>query len=390
MDADQGEVSQAIVPYLIDVPDEDVDDLHRRLQATRWPEPFDGGAPSYGLDTTIVRELCDHWLTGYDWRATEAALNDVGSYRTEVDGTDIHFLHAPSPEPDALPLVLTHGWPGSVVDFVKVVGPLSDPVGHGGSASDAFHVVCPSIPGFGFSGPTHSAGWDPRHVARAFVTLMERLGYPSFIAQGGDWGATISTWLGALFPERVLGVHLNTVSLRPDQGDGVGDLTDAERRALARLRRYVGEGAGYAQIQSTRPNTVGLALDDSPAGLCAWIVEKYQEWSDNDGDPRTAFTADELLATVSVYWFSRTAASSARIYRETALAGTGTYQCPPIEVPTGCAVYPAEIATPSRRWVEPRCNLVYWSEPARGGHFAAYEVPELFVDDLRAFGRLLR
>lgn len=391
MDADVAAPSHpGISPFPIAVPDEDIEDLHRRLRATRWPQPFDGAARRYGIGTDLVRELCDHWLTSYDWRATEAALNDTGSFRTEVDGTAIHFLHAPSPEPGAVPLVLTHGWPGSVVDFVKVAGPLSDPVRHGGSATDAFHVICPSIPGFGFSGPTRQGGWDPKRVAEAVATVVDRLGYRSFIAQGGDWGATISTWLGALYPDRVLGVHLNTVSLRPDQGDGVDDLTAAEQQALARLRRYLDEGAGYAQVQGTRPNTVGLALDDSPAGLCAWIVEKYQEWSECDGDPRRTFTPDELLATVSVYWFTRTAASSARIYRDAALAGTGTYQCPKIEVPTGCAIYPAEIATPSRRWVEPRCNLVHWSEPERGGHFAAYEVPDLFVDDLRAFGRLLR
>jgi pimeloyl-ACP methyl ester carboxylesterase len=381
---------EAIHPFPIHVADEDIEDLRRRLRATRWPAPFDGGGHDYGIDTAVVRSLCEEWEGSFDWRATEARLNALGSFRTEIGGAGVHFLHARSPEAGALPLVLTHGWPGSVLDFADVVAPLADPVAHGADGADAFHVICPSIPGFGFSGPTSRSGWDPRRIADAVATLLDRLGYRRFVAQGGDWGSTISTWLGARYPDRVLGVHLNTVSLSADAGRTTPDLTPAEKRALDRLRRYLDEGSGYAQIQRTRPNTAGLALDDSPAGLCAWIIEKYQEWTDCGGDPRTRFPTDHLLATVSLYWFTRTAASSARIYRETLLAGTGTYDCPRVEVPTGCALYPAEIAAPSRRWAEPRYRIVHWNELPEGGHFAAAEVPDLFVDDVRAFARLLR
>ncbi len=380
----------SVQPYPIRVPEDDIADLKRRLAATRWPSPFDAGGNDFGIDMDVVRSLCEEWERRYDWRVTEAALNAIGSFRTEIDGTSVHFLHTPSPEPGARALVLIHGWPGSVLDFSSVVGPLADPVAHGADAEDAFHVVCPSLPGFGFSGPITRAGWDPRRIADAVATLMDRLGYGAFIAQGGDWGATISTWLGACHADRVLGVHLNTVSLAPDAASATPDLTAAEVRALGRLRRYLDSGSGYAHIQRTRPNTVGLALDNSPAGLCAWIVEKYQEWSDCGGDPRTRFTTEHLLGTVSLYWFSHSAASSARIYRETLLAGTGTYDCPPLRVPTGCAIYPAEIAVPSRRWAEERYRIVQWRELPEGGHFAAAEVPQLFIDDVRAFGRLLR
>lgn len=380
----------SIEPFPVEVPDAAIDDLRSRLGHTRWPERFDGDDWAYGVNTEFMRRLCGYWADSYDWRRHEAVLNSLGSHRSAIDGANVHFLHLRSPEPDALPIVLTHGWPGSVVEFSKVMTPLADPVAHGGDAADAFHVVCPSIPGFGFSGPTRQTGWHTRRVAEAVATLMERLGYDRYVAQGGDWGSTISTWLACLYPSRVAGLHLNTVSLHPDQGNVTDDLTDAEQAALARLHRYLSDGAGYGAIQSTRPNTVGLALDDSPAGLCGWIVEKFREWSDCGGDPLNCFTADELLTNVSVYWFTRTAASSARLYRETAQAGTGTYQCPRVEVPTGCAIYPAEIATPSRRWADPRYNVVYWNKQARGGHFAAFEVPDLFVDDVRAFARLVR
>jgi pimeloyl-ACP methyl ester carboxylesterase len=372
------------------VPEDAPVDLRRRIEATRWPDALTGTGWSYGIDPGFLRHLCGYWAESYDWRRHEAVLNALGSFRSEIDGANVHFLHLRSPEPNALPIVLTHGWPGSVVEFTKVMAPLADPVGHGGDAADAFHVVCPSIPGFGFSGPTAESGWHTRRVADAVATLMQRLGYDRYIAQGGDWGSTISTWLACLYPRRVLGLHLNTVALHPDQGTATPDLTEAERGALARLHRYLSDGAGYGAIQSTRPNTVGLALDDSPAGLCGWIVEKFGEWSDGGEDPLNCFSADDLLTNVSVYWFTRTAASSARLYRETAQAGTGTYQCPRVEVPTGCAIYPAEIATPSRRWADPRYNVVYWNEQPSGGHFAAYEVPELFVDDVRGFARLVR
>ena len=374
-----------IEAFRIAVPDEDLADLRARLRATRWPETWADPEWAYGIDHAFLRDLCRYWADDYDWRRHEAQLNEFAQYRTQVDGASLHFLHVRSPEPDALPLVMTHGWPGSIVEFVKVLGPLTDPVAHGGRRQDAFHVVCPSIPGYGFSGPTPGPGWDTRRVAGALAQLMSRLGYDRYGAQGGDWGASIAVWLGHLVPQHVVAVHINTVATSPDAPDAFDDITPEEERALARVRRYMAEGAGYGAIQSTRPHTVGVALDDSPAGLCAWIVDKFWDWSDHGGDVLRSFTRDELLTDVSIYWFTRTATSAARLYYEAARAGTNAYRIPRLEVPTGCAIFPAEIATPSRRWAELRYNVVHYTRLERGGHFAAYEAPDLFVDDVRTF-----
>jgi pimeloyl-ACP methyl ester carboxylesterase len=379
-----------IQPFTIAVPDEDIVDLGARIRATRWPVTWADPAWSYGVDTAFLRELCDYWSDRYDWRTHEATLNAFPQYRTEIDGANLHFLHVRSPEPGALPLVMTHGWPGSIVEFAKVLGPLTDPSAHGGDPRDAFHVVCPSIPGFGFSGPTPGPGWDTRRVADAIRRLMAALGYDRYGTQGGDWGASIAIWLGHLDPEHVMGVHINTVATEPNAHEAFPDVTAEETSALERLQRYISEGAGYGAIQSTRPNTIGVALDDSPAGLCAWIVDKFFDWSDHQGNVLDSFSADELLTDVCVYWFTRTATSAARLYYEAAHSGTNAYKIPRLELPTGCAVYPAEIATPSRRWAERRYNVVDFERLERGGHFAAYEVPELFTDNLRRFYRALR
>jgi microsomal epoxide hydrolase len=346
-----------------------------------WPDP----GWSYGVDGAFLRDLCRYWAEEYDWRTHESELNGFSQYRTRIDGAPLHFLHVRSPEPGAIPLVMTHGWPGSIVEFIKVLGPLTDPVSHGGKPEDAFHVVCPSIPGYGFSGPTPGPGWDTLRVATALAALMQQLGYDTYGAQGGDWGASIAIWLGHVAPEHVMGVHINTVASGPDAPAEFDDITPEEEQALARVRRYMAEGAGYAAIQSTRPNTVGIALDDSPAGLCAWIVDKFWDWSDHGGDVLRSFTRDEILTDVSIYWFTRTATSAGRLYYEAAHGGTTAYQIPRLEVPVGCAIFPAEIATPSRRWAELRHHVVHYERYDRGGHFAAYEVPDLFVRDVRRF-----
>ena len=374
-----------IEPFRIAIPDEDLRDLQARLRATRWPDGWPDPGWSYGVDGAFLRDLCRYWAEEYDWRTHESELNGFSQYRTRIDGAPLHFLHVRSPEPGAIPLVMTHGWPGSIVEFIKVLGPLTDPVSHGGKPEDAFHVVCPSIPGYGFSGPTPGPGWDTRRVATALAALMQQLGYDTYGAQGGDWGASIAIWLGHVAPEHVMGVHINTVASGPDAPAEFDDITPEEEQALARVRRYMAEGAGYAAIQSTRPNTVGIALDDSPAGLCAWIVDKFWDWSDHGGDVLRSFTRDEILTDVSIYWFTRTATSAGRLYYEAAHGGTTAYQIPRLEVPVGCAIFPAEIATPSRRWAELRHNVVHYERYDRGGHFAAYEVPELFVRDVRRF-----
>ena len=379
-----------IEPYRIAVTDDDIVDLQSRLRATRWPETWADPAWGYGVDTSFLRDLCRYWADEYDWRIHEARLNEFPQFRTRIDGALVHFLHVRSSKPDALPLVMTHGWPGSVVEFTKVIGPLTNPAAYGGQPSDAFHLVCPSIPGYGFSGPTSGPGWDTRRVAGALASLMAGLGYERYGAQGGDWGASIAIWLGHLDPEHLVGVHINTVATSPTANEGFPDLTPEEETAIARVRRYMAEGAGYGAIQSTRPNTIGIALDDSPAGLCAWIVDKFWDWSDHRGNVLDSFTRDEILTDVSIYWFTRTATSAGRLYYEAAHAGTNAYNIPRLEVPTGCAIYPAEIATPSRRWAEQRYNVVHYERLERGGHFAAYEAPELFVDNVRSFYRQLR
>ncbi|HEX6445006.1 MAG TPA: epoxide hydrolase [Streptosporangiales bacterium] len=399
-------------PFRIDVPDEQIDDLRDRLARTRWPvserqranhehcapvphptaEPENHGPQrarrrldelpgvgwDYGAPVGYVRELAEHWRTGYDWRAHEAELNEYPQFTTTIDGANVHFLHVRSPEPDAVPLVLTHGWPGSVVEFLDVIGPLADPRAHGGDPADAFHVVVPSIPGYGFSGPTTDRGWNVDRIASAWAELMSRLGYERFGAQGGDWGSGVSRALGVAFPERLLGVHLNMLTVNVP--DDPGPLTDEERRRLDRRDRFRTEGLGYAAIQSTKPQTLAYALTDSPVGQLAWIAEKFVAWT----DPATRVDRDRLLTNVSIYWHTATAGSAARLYYEAARSGQWGRQ-PRLTVPTGVAVFPEEIAPAIRRFAEPDNHIVHWSEFDRGGHFAAMEQPDALVADVRAF-----
>ena len=369
-------------PFALEVPQHQLDDLRDRLARTRFPtaEPVEDW--SQGLPVGYARRLRDHWLEVYDWRATEARLNRLGQHTTRIDGVDVHLLHVRSPVADARPLLLTHGWPGSVVEFLEVVGPLTDPQAHGGDAADAFHVVVPSLPGYGFSSVPAEPGWDVQRIADAWVTLMGRLGYVDWIAQGGDWGAAVSTQIALRHPTAVAGIQLNMPIVAPP----TGELTDAEQAGKDRYLQHRRWGTGYADLQSTRPQTLGYALADSPLGQAAWIVEKFHAWTDHDGDHEQVVDRDRLLDIVMLYWLPNVAASSARLYWESYRSVDLT----PVEVPTGCSVFPREIFPASRRAVEVRYrDLRQYTEHPRGGHFAALEQPEALIADLRRFARTL-
>jgi pimeloyl-ACP methyl ester carboxylesterase len=376
-----------VTPYRLDVPEAQLDDLRDRLRRTRWPERETVDDWSQGVPLAYLRELCDHWASAYDWRATEARLNAAPQFRTEVDGLGIHFLHARSPHPGALPLVLTHGWPGSVVEFLDVLGPLTDPPAHGGDASDAFTVVCPSLPGYGFSDKPRAPGWGIERVADAWATLMGRLGYSWYGAAGHDWGTSISTLIGVRHRAHVAGIHLVPPLAPPDPAT-FDDLTAAERAALTDLERAADDGDGYSFEQRTRPQTVGYGLVDSPVALCAWVAEKFVAWSDRPVD------RDRFLDNLMLYWLPATGASSARLYWESFRTVQGWFTASTmdtVDVPTGCSVFAKELPRPSRRWAQRRfTDIRHWAELDRGGHFAALEEPALFVEELRAFFRLVR
>lgn len=379
-------MSDEVTPFRIDASDAQLDDLRDRLARTRWAEPQTVDDWSQGVPESFLRELCGYWLGRYDWRAREARINGFPQFRTEIDGLGIHFLHVRSRHPDALPLVLTHGWPGSIVEFLKVIGPLTDPEGHGGDPRDAFHVVCPSLPGYGFSDKPVRTGWGVPRIADAWATLMTRLGYARFGAQGGDWGAGVTRQLAHRHPDRIVGIHLNMVVVPPDP-DTMDDLTQAERDAIAANNEYFEHDSAYLRQQATRPQTVGYGLVDSPAGQCAWIVEKFWSWTDCGGDPYTVLSRDELLDNVMLYWLPATGASAARLYWESYTPGPRE----PVTVPAGASIFPKEIIRPSRRWVSKHfSDLRWWDEPPRGGHFAAFEQPAIFVDQVRSFFRLVR
>jgi len=374
----------AIRPFRIEIPAADLDDLRDRLARTRWPDQLPGVGWDYGIALDDVRELASYWRTGYDWRVHESRLNGFDQFTTQIDGQTVHFLHVRSGLPGALPLIMTHGWPGSVAEFMEIIGPLTDPGSHEGDPGDAFDLVVPSIPGYGFSGPTRSGGWNVSRVARAWDELMRRLGYQRYGAQGGDWGSAISRELGVLFPERLIGVHLNTLS--PYFAGNLDELDPQDRERVERLRRFRQTASGYGAIQATRPQTVGYGLTDSPAGQLAWIAEKFGEWTDGG---LGAVDRDQMLTNISVYRLTGTAGSSARLYYEAARSRSGG---PPVPstVPTGVAVFPAEIAPPVRRLAEQSNHIVHWSEFDRGGHFAAMEEPGVLIEDVREFFRRFR
>lgn len=385
-----------IEPFVVHVGDDVLDDLRRRLRATRFPDEIPGSGWDYGSELATVRELARYWAEEYDWRAAERALNTFAHQLVRVESPEgplrVHCIHQRSPAPGALPLVLTHGWPGSVWEFQRVIGPLSDPAKHGGSARDAFHVVCPSMPGYGFSDAPRRPGFDVRAVAQTIAALMATLGYGRYAAQGGDWGASVSAWLARLHSERLVGIHLNLVPARKPDGDAFDGLTAEELTRLDQARRFRDEGAGYQAIQGTRPQTLGYGLHDSPVGLLAWILEKFHAWGDCAGDVVGRFGRDDLLTNVSIYWVTGNITSSLRLYCESRRSGrfVGAGLDARVEVPTACALFPGEIYRPPRRWAEAAFRVEQWTEMPRGGHFAALEEPELLVDDIRTFFRRFR
>ncbi|BBX43080.1 epoxide hydrolase family protein [Mycobacterium simiae] len=367
--------------FRIDVPDDVLDDLRSRLAHTRWPESETVDDWSQGMPLAYTRELADYWANQYEWRPREAALNRFDQFITDIDGLDIHFIHQRSPHQDAFPLVITHGWPGSIVEFHKVIEPLTNPAS--GRAQDAFHVVCPSLPGYGFSGKPSRTGWGVEKTAEAWEQLMGCLGYDRYGAQGGDWGAAVTTQIGRN-GGHCAGIHLNMPIGLPGNLDHP---TEQEKAALAAMANHRKWGTGYSKQQSTRPQTLGYGLADSPVGQLAWIVEKFWDWADCDGHPENAVSRDELLDNVMVYWVTNTAASSARMYWESFHVWGGGGR---VEVPTGVAAFPGELLKSPRSWCEASYNITHWTDMPRGGHFAAFEQPELFVEDMRAFFATLR
>ena len=386
-------MSDEIEPFRVDIPDEELDDLRVRLRRTRWPERETVDDWSQGVPLAYLEDLCRYWADNYDWRTTERRLNELPQFRTRIDDFGIHFLHIRSPHADALPLVITHGWPGSIIEFLEVIGPLADPPHYGGDAGDAFHVVCPSLPGYGFSDKPSRPGWGVEQIADAWAALMARLGYTWYGAQGSDWGTSISACLAQQDPEHVVGVHL-TPPLAPPDPETLEDLSERERAALTSIELSAASDSGYSQEHATRPQTIGYALVDSPAALCAWIIEKFHAWTDNDGDLESVLTRDELLDNLMFYWLPRTGASSARLYWQSLrqvnewISGAVNDS---VTAPTGCSIFPKELQRPSRRWAEKRfLDIRYWNEPDKGGHFAAFEQPDLYVDEVRTFFRLVR
>ncbi len=377
-----------IQPFAIDVPEAVLADLRERLARARLPDEPEGVGWQLGMNQAYLQQLIEYWRNEFDWRAQERRLNELEQFKTRIDGLDIHFVHRRSPEPDAFPLILTHGWPGTFAEFAKVIGPLTDPVAHGGRAEDAFHVVVPSIPGYGFSDRPPRLGYGRDRTGAIFAELMARLGYERYGAQGGDLGAGISRWLAANDAEHVAGLHLNLCSADPPDPDDPTAGVPPEEVVLMRERAafWTDEERGYSHMHGTKPQTLGYSLNDSPVGLAAWIVEKYRSWCDCDGNPETRFSKDELLTTLTIYWATETATSAARYYYEGRHGGSAPDPAR-IEVPTACAAYPGEFRFTPRRWLEARYNLVRFTMMPSGGHFAASEEPELFVEDLRTFFR---
>jgi len=383
-------VSKDITPFKVAVSDSELAYLRERIAHTRWPDSETCDDWDQGVPLAYAKELANYWSSDYDWRRFESKLNGWPQFTTTIDNIEVHFIHLRSPRDDALPLIISHGWPGSVVEFHKVIDALADPAAHGGDPADAFHVVAPCLPGYGFSGKPTRTGTTVEKIARMWGELMARLGYDRYVAQGGDWGSMITQCIGQSETEHCAGIHLNMPVVAPD-GDTMGDLTEREQKALEDLGAYDAKGSGYSKQQSTYPQTLGYALADSPVGQMAWVVEKFYNWTDCEKDgvkhPENCLSKDELLDNVMFYWLNNAGASSGRLYWESFTNAN----LDPVGVPTACSIFPREIIRASRRWAEKRfSNLIYWNELDRGGHFAAFEQPELFVEEVRAGLRSLR
>ncbi|WP_037385279.1 epoxide hydrolase family protein [Sinorhizobium americanum] len=391
--------ADAIRPFRVDVPAAALVDLRQRLAATRWPDPETVDDRSQGVQLAKLQSLVSYWETHYDWLKAEAKLNALPQFLTNIDGLDIHFIHVRSSHADALPLIMAHGWPGSVFELLKVIGPLTDPTAHGGNAEDAFHLVLPSIPGFGFSEKPKATGWNPDRIARAWDVLMKRLEYMSYVSQGGDWGAIISDAMGRQAPAGLLGIHVNRIerstTIPPEVAKALrsGDpapaaLTAEERAVFDEAREFVSKGFGYAALMGTRPQTIGYGLADSPVGLAAWFYDKLADWVFTRGEPERALSRDEILDNITLYWLTNTGTSSGRIYWENS-AGTG--KSAPIAIPAAVTIFPGEVYRPPKSWAgRAYLNLIYYNRADKGGHFAAWEEPDLFSAELRAAFRPMR
>src|SRR5713226_9113784 len=373
--------TKAVTPFEVHVPEAALDDLKKRLANARWPERETVTDWSQGVPLAKARALVEYWRTRYDWRRVERSLNALPQFRTQIDGLGIHFIHVRSKHERALPVILTHGWPGSVLEFLQVIGALVDPTAHGGKAEEAFHVVIPSLPGFGFSDKPTEPGWRLPRIASAWAMLMARLGYSHYVAQGGDWGAGVTSWMARQQPSGLAAIHLNLPILFPPPPPPPGGYTADEQRALAQLGKYAGDAMGYASIQGTRPQTLGYGLADSPVGQAMWIYEKFQGWSDNKGDPAEAISVDRMLDDITLYWLTDTAASSARLYYE---SFTKDFARMPLELPVAVSIFKGDFFGPPKVWAaQTYSKLFYWNEVPMGGHFAAFEQPKLFVAEVR-------
>jgi pimeloyl-ACP methyl ester carboxylesterase len=401
--------NDSVRPFQIDIPGESLQELRRRVAVPRWPDRETVSDRTQGAQLAKVQELVGYWATDYDWRKLEAKLNALPQFITEIDGLDIHFIHVRSPRANALPLIMTHGWPGSFLEFVKVIGPLSDPESHGARAEDAFDLVVPSMPGFGFSARPQATGWNPERIAGAWVELMRRVGYGRYVSQGGDWGAVVTDVMGRQAPEGLLGIHVTTLlgaierppapnmqtTVPPDVANALKNgepapagLSVEEKTAYEASKTFATRGSGFRAIMGTRPQTIGYSLADSPVGLAAWFYEKFAEWTDTDGEPERALTKDEMLDDITLYWLTNTAASSARLYWENSAHKTEAGE---VSIPAAVSRFPKEIIPLPRSWAERAYpNLVYFNELDKGGHFAAWEQPELFAGEMRAAFRSLR
>lgn len=363
----------------IEISDQEIEDLRHRLRLTRWPDAETPDDWSQGIPLAYTKEIAEYWQQDYDMQRLADRLNAYDNYVTDINGLSIHYLHVPSSNPNAKPLLLTHGWPGSVVEFLKVIDPLTEPQNHGGNAADAFHLVIPSLPGFGWSGKPSHTGWGIPKIAEAWAALMAELGYDRYFAQGGDWGAIVTSTIGAIDPAHCAGIHINMIVVPPDPA--VDDLTDEEKSAMEAFQYYQDWDSGYSKQQSTRPQTLGYGLVDSPVGQAAWIIEKFYQWMDCNGHPENVVSKDELLDNVMVYWLNAAGASSARIYWESFGAGIAGLQ---INVPMGGTIFPKEIFRTSRRFAEKvYTQIVHWTVKDTGGHFAAFEQPAVYTDEIR-------